>query len=289
MHFPALNTWLRDNLLPTVVLLLGAALLGRFVRWVAARYRDALDEGVRDRIEAGGVVPEGAKRARAVGQALEWAVISLIYFVAGIVGLHVLGVPLTSLVAPATVAGVAIGFGAQQVVGDVLAGFFLFAERQFGVGDLIRLSMPGQTTGVSGTVEELTLRVTKLRSAQGDLIVVPNSALRQVTNLSKDWSRVVIDIPIPAEEDLDRVTAIIGDAARGMAALDRWRDQIIGEPVVAGVENIEVGYVLLRLLVRTLPGRQFDVGRELRLRVVMALRSAGISTPALASTVPTSS
>ena len=100
----------------------------------------------------------------------------------------------------------AIGFGAQQVVGDVLAGFFLFAERQFGVGDLIRLSMPGQTTGVSGTVEELTLRVTKLRSAQGDLIVVPNSALRQVTNLSKDWSRVVIDIPIPAEEDLDRVT-----------------------------------------------------------------------------------
>ena len=85
MHFPALNPWLRDNLLPTVVLLLGAALLGRFVRWVAARYRDALDENVRDRIEAGGVVPEGAKRARAVGQAVEWAVISLIYFVAGIV------------------------------------------------------------------------------------------------------------------------------------------------------------------------------------------------------------
>jgi small conductance mechanosensitive channel len=287
MHFPGLNPWLRDDLLPTVVLLLGAALLSRFVKWVAARYRDALDENVREHIEAGGVVPEGAKRARAVGQAVEWAVISLIYFVAGIVGLHELGVPLTSLVAPATVAGVAIGFGAQQVVGDVLAGFFLFAERQFGVGDLIRLSMPGQTTGVSGTVEELTLRVTKLRSAQGDLIVVPNSALRQVTNLSKDWSRVVLDIPIPVEQDLDHVTGIIGDAARGMAALDQWRDQIIGEPVVAGVEDIEVGYVQLRLIVRTLPGRQFDVGRELRLRVVMALRAAGISTPASASATAT--
>jgi small-conductance mechanosensitive channel len=289
MQFPSLNLWLRDNLLPTVVLLLGAALLGRFVRWVSARYRAALDEDVRQRIEGGGVVPEGAKRARAVAQAVEWAVIALIYFVAGIVGLRELGVPLTSLVAPATVAGVAIGFGAQQVVGDVLAGFFLFAERQFGVGDLVRLSMPGQTTGVSGTVEELTLRVTKVRSQQGEVIVVPNSALRQVTNLSRDWSRVVLDIPIPAQEDMDRVIGIIGDAARGMAALDQWRDLIIGEPVVAGVEDIEVGYVLLRLLVRTLPGRQFDVGRELRLRVVMALRAAGISTPALASTVPVTS
>lgn len=284
MHFPGLNPWLRDNLLPTVVLLLGAALLGRAVRWLGARYRTALDAELRDRIEAGGVVPEGAKRARAVGQALEWTVVSLVYFIAGIMGLRELGVPLTSLVAPATVAGVALGFGAQQVVGDILAGFFLFAERQFGVGDLIRLSMPGQLTGVSGTVEELTLRVTKLRSQQGELIVVPNSALRQVTNLSKDWSRVVIDIPIPAEEDLDRVIAIIEDAARAMAALDEWRDQIIGEPVVAGVEDIEVGYVLLRLVVRTLPGRQFDVGRELRLRVVMALRAAEISTPASVTT-----
>ncbi len=289
MRFHTLSQWLRDGLLPTVLLLLGAALLGRAIRWLGARYRGALDEEVRDRIEAGGVVPEGAKRARAVGQAVEWAAVSLVYFLAGILGLHELGVPLTSLVAPATVAGVAIGFGAQQVVGDLLAGFFLFAERQFGVGDQIRLSTPGQVTGVSGTVEELTLRVTKVRNQQGELIVVPNSALRQVTNLSKDWSRVVIDIPIPAEEDLDHVISIIGKAASGLAALDDWRDQIIGDPVVAGVENIEVGYVLLRLLVRTLPGRQFDVGRELRLRVVMALRAADISTPAAAASPSSSS
>ena len=289
MRFHTLSQWLRDGLLPTVLLLLGAALLGRAIRWLGARYRGALDEEVRDRIEAGGVVPEGAKRARAVGQAVEWAAVSLVYFLAGILGLHELGVPLAGLVAPATVAGVAIGFGAQQVVGDLLAGFFLFAERQFGVGDQIRLSTPGQVTGVSGTVEELTLRVTKVRNQQGSSSCVPNSALRQVTNLSKDWSRVVIDIPIPAEEDLDHVISIIGKAASGLAALDDWRDQIIGDPVVAGVENIEVGYVLLRLLVRTLPGQQFDVGRELRLRVVMALRAADISTPAAAASPSSSS
>ncbi len=286
MDFHSLGNWLRNDLLPTVVLVLGAALIARAAHWFGTRYREALDREVRDKIEAGGVVPEGAKRARALGQAVEWTVVSLIYFVAGLEGLRELGIPLTSLVAPATVAGVAIGFGAQQVVGDLLAGFFLFAERQFGVGDLIRLSTPGQLTGVSGTVEELTLRVTKLRNQEGELVVVPNSALRQVTNLSKDWSRVVLDIPIPAEEDLHRVIAIINDVATGLAHEDRWRDQIIGQPVVAGVETIEVGYVLLRLLVRTLPGRQFDVGRELRLRVATALRQAGITTPATSATVP---
>ena len=283
MDFHEIDSWLRNNLLPTAIILLGAALAGRLLRWVGTRYRAVLDREVREIIEAGGVVPERIKRARAIAQAAEWAAASLIYFLAGLLALREAGVPLTSLVAPATVAGVAIGFGAQQVVGDLLAGFFLFAERQFGIGDLIRLSTPGQLSGITGTVEELTLRVTKLRSQQGELIVIPNSALRQVTNLSKDWSRVVIDVPIPVEEDLPRVISLIGEVASQMANDDRWRDQLIGEPVVAGVETIEVGYVQLRLLVRTLPGRQFDVGRELRLRVVVALQREQIRTPASAT------
>jgi moderate conductance mechanosensitive channel len=279
MRAHVIDQWLRNNLLPTVVILLGAALAGRAVRWIGGLHRAALDREARETIETGGIVPEQIKRTRAVSQAVEWTAVSVIYFVAGIMGLRQIGVPLTSLIAPATVAGVAIGFGAQQVVGDLLAGFFLFAERQFGVGDLIRLSTPGQVTGISGTVEELTLRVTRLRSQQGELIVIPNSALRQVTNLSKDWSRVVIDVPVPVAEDLHQVIALLGQVATDMAGEEPWRDQIIGEPVVAGVETIEVGYVQLRLLVRTLPGKQFDVGRELRLRVLVALREEQIQTP----------
>jgi small conductance mechanosensitive channel len=279
MRAHVIDQWLRNSLLPTVVILLGAALAGRAVRWIGGLHRAALDREARETIETGGIVSEQTKRTRAVSQAVEWTAVSVIYFVAGIMALREIGVPLTSLIAPATVAGVAIGFGAQQVVGDLLAGFFLFAERQFGVGDLIRLSMPGQVTGISGTVEELTLRVTRLRSQQGELIVIPNSALRQVTNLSKDWSRVVIDVPVPVEEDLQHVIALLGKVAKDMAGEEPWRDQIIGEPVVAGVETIEVGYVQLRLLVRTLPGKQFDVGRELRLRVLVALRQEQIQTP----------
>jgi small conductance mechanosensitive channel len=279
VHFDNLQEWLRDGLLPTVLIVLGAALIARAVQWVSGRYRAELDAAARDTMERGHVVPESMKRSRAVAQAATWAVVSLTYFIATVLAIRQLGVPLTTLIAPATVLGVALGFGAQQVVGDLLAGFFLFTERQFGIGDMIRLSTPGELGGVTGTVEELTLRVTKLRTASGEVVVVPNGALRQVTNLSKDWSRVALDIPIPSTEDLERATSALYDAADSMARDPRWRDMLLSEPIVAGVENIEVGFVQLRLVVRTLPGRQFDVSRELRTRCARALRNAGIYAP----------
>ena len=282
MRYHDLTDWLRNGLLPTVVLLLGAMLVARFVQWSTSRYRDALDEQARATIEAGRAVSESTKRSRAIAQAVQWTLLSLTYFVAAILAIRQLGVPLPTLVAPATVAGVALGFGAQQVVGDLLAGFFLFSERQFGIGDLIRLSQPGQTTGVTGTVEELTLRVTKLRTVSGEFVVVPNSALRQVTNLSKDWSRVVLDIPIRATEDLAAATDVLRDAAKSLAEDEAWSALLLGAPVMSGVETIEVGYVQLRLVVRTLPGRQFDVSRELRYRCAAALQEAGILTAPLA-------
>ncbi len=223
---------------------------------------------------------EALKRSRAVSEAVEWAVVALTGFIAFILSFDRLGIPLTTLVAPATVVGIGLGFGAQQMVGDLLAGFFLLSEHQFAFGDVIRLSVPGQTTGITGTVEELTLRVTKMRTAQGELVVVPNSALRQVTNLSKDWSRAVIDIPVSVTEDLEMVTALLRDVVKAMAADLHWNGLLLGDPVVAGVETIDVGYVQLRLIARTLPGRQFEVGREIRLRAATALRSAGVVSPA---------
>ncbi len=212
--------------------------------------------------------------------------VALVYFVVAILAFDRLGIPLTTLVAPATVVGIGLGFGAQQMVGDLLAGFFLFAERQFAFGDVIRLSVPGQATGITGTVEELTLRVTKVRTAQGELVVVPNSALRQVTNLSKDWSRAVIDIPVSVAEDLERITSLLKEVVAAMARDPQWAGLLIGDPVVAGVETIDVGYVQLRLIARTLPGRQFEVAREIRLRAATALRVAGVASPGVADPVP---
>ncbi len=228
---------------------------------------------------------ESLKRSRAISEAIEWVAVALTYFVVAVLSFDRLGIPLTTLVAPATVIGIGLGFGAQQMVGDLLSGFFLFAEHQFAFGDVIRLSVPGQTTGITGTVEELTLRVTKLRTAQGELVVVPNSALRQVTNLSKDWSRAVIDIPVPVTEDLEQVTATLREVVGTMAKDPHWKDLLLGDPIVAGVETIDVGYVQLRLIARTLPGRQFEVAREIRLRAATALRSAGVTSPTIGDSV----
>lgn len=288
--FPGIHaSWFQNHLLPVIVLVLGAGLLVRFAHWVGARRRRWIDAQITLQLQSGALASEGLKRSRAVSEAVEWSAVALTYFVAGILSFDRLGVPLTALVAPATVVGIGLGFGAQQMVGDLLSGFFLLAEHQFSFGDVIRLSVPGQTAGITGTVEELTLRVTKLRTAQGELVVVPNSALRQVTNLSKDWSRAVIDIPVAVSEDLAQVTGILKDVVDAMAADTRWSDLLLGEPIVAGVESIDVGFVQLRLIARTLPGRQFEVARELRLRSATALRAAGITSPSMGEGVSTPS
>ena len=268
------------------MLVLGTGLFVRFAHWFGARRRRWIDNQIRKQIESGVLASESLKRSRAVSEAVEWSVVALASFIAGILALDRLGIPLTTLVAPATVIGIGLGFGAQQMVGDLLAGFFLLTEHQFAFGDLIRLSVPGSAVSITGTVEELTLRVTKLRNAQGELVVVPNSAMRQVTNLSKDWSKAVVDIPVAVSEDLERVTSLLRDVVAQMAAAPQWRDLLLGPPVVAGVETIDVGYVQLRLIARTLPGRQFEVAREIRLRAATALRSAGITSPSIADPAP---
>jgi small conductance mechanosensitive channel len=203
VHLNDISRWIRGNGLEILLLAIGAELLARFVHAVSSWYRARVLQDTVDLTDHGGVLPEHSKRVRAVVQAAELAATSVVYFVATLLILQKTGLPLSSLVPPATIVGVALGFGAQQIVADVLAGFFILSERQFGVGDVVQLSQPGMTTGVRGTVEELTLRVTKLRTVQGEVVFVPNSALRQVTNLSREWSRVVVDVPISVTQDLD--------------------------------------------------------------------------------------
>jgi small-conductance mechanosensitive channel len=116
---------------------------------------------------------------------------------------------------------------------------------------------------------------------EGELVIIPNSSLRQVTNLSKEWSRAVLDVPIAAGEDLERATAVLRAVARGLADDAEWAGLLLGEPTVAGVQSYEVGFVRVRIAAVTLPGRQFEVARELRLRCATALTEAGIAAPAM--------
>ena len=281
MDLGDVSHWARGHGLQILLIGIGSVLIARFVHWASWRYRQRLDGQSRAQIEHGAVASDRIKQARTLTQVIEWGIVAIVYFVAALLIMSRLGIPLTSLIAPATVAGAAIGFGAQQLVQDLLAGFFLISERQFGVGDTVRMSLPGQEAGVSGTVEELTLRVTKLRTDQGELVFIPNGTLRQVTNSSKEWSRVVVDIPIPVDQDIEKATRALHEMAKDMGRDPAWSNILLDEPTVAGVETIEVGYLQLRLIARTLPGRQFDVGSELRLRAALTLQEAGISPPAM--------
>jgi moderate conductance mechanosensitive channel len=259
-----LSRWARSSALEIVLIVVGALLLSRLVRMVLEH--------------APGRFGGSDRHSRAIAQALGWLADALITVIVSVIVLQRLNVPLTSFVAPATIAGVAIGFGAQRIVADLLSGFFLFAERQMGYGDVVRISQPGQTVGVTGTVEALTLRTTRLRTLSGEVVFVPNGEIRQLTNLSMDWARVVLDVPFAAEADLELGIAALRVAAQAMRDDPQWEDSMLGEPAVRGVETLDVDNVTVRLLVRTPPGRQFEVAGELRRRIAEALRQGGMTT-----------
>lgn len=276
----ATESWARTTGLFVVLVTLGTTLLIRMVHAIAGRVGGAFaDASARE--GAAEHVIESYRHLRGLTQAAEWALVSLAFFVASVLVLVHLGVPLSTLVAPATVVGVAVGFGAQRIVQDILAGFFLFAERQFGVGDTIRISPVGSATGTTGTVEELTLRVTKLRVFTGELVIVGNGEIGQVTNLSKGWAQVVIDLPVAFGQDVDLALSTLEQVVRALADEDQWSAMLLEPPQVTGVESVEVGYVMVRIVARTRPGQQGDLGRELRQRSVIALHDAGIATPAV--------
>jgi small conductance mechanosensitive channel len=278
------SRWARGSGLEIALLITGAILLTRFATWFGGRITTRIDENSQG--EDVLVRSEAAKHRHALTQVIVWTSLVLTYFLTGVLVLQRLGIPLTSLVAPATVAGVAVGFGAQRLVQDILSGFFIITERQYGFGDVIRVSSLGATTGVTGTIEDVTLRVTRLRTVNGEVVIIPNGAIQQVTNLSRDWARAVVDVPVPASVDIGRVTEILKDVGQEAFMDENLHQLMLDPPSVMGVESIEVDQFSVRVVARTLPGKQFEVGRELRSRIAMAFRREGIIVPTTLETVP---
>jgi moderate conductance mechanosensitive channel len=274
---PNVQLWLRSSGLEIVLLVLGAILLTRFATWLRAMITDRIDAHAR---ESDAIVrSEAAKHRAALAQVLTWTALVIVYVVTALQILDRLGVPITGLVAPAAVVGVALGFGAQRLVQDLLAGFFIIAERQYGFGDLISIAGIGIPGGVVGTVEDVTLRMTKIRTANGEVIITPNGSIAQLTNLSRDWARAVVDVPFPPSVDIGHVSEILRQVGREIFADDELHPQLLDAPSVMGVQSIEVDQIHVRMVARTLPGRQFLVGLALRGRIAAALRREGIHVP----------
>ena len=257
-------TWARGKGLEVVLIVLASILLARGIHYVGTKISAHLSRLAKQQIRDEFVLSERNKHVAAIVQALEWASVALIYSISFVLILIRFDVPITTLVAPATVLGVALGFGAQRIVQDLLAGFFIFAERQYGVGDIIRIGQPGTLTGISGTVEEVTLRITRLRTLAGEQVILSNSQILQVVNLSREWSQVVVDFPVRQSSDFVQVRSLLESIAAAMAKDPKWSGYLVGPITVSGIEAITPGVATVRMLAKTLPAQQWEVARELR-------------------------
>jgi moderate conductance mechanosensitive channel len=272
------SSLLLSKALHIALVVLFALIATRIIRWVAARISRRLDQG-----DAGDEVlrPESVKHRKAVSSVISSVAIALLYVMVSVDIANQLGLPVGSLVAPAAVIGAALGFGAQRIVGDLLSGFFIITEKQYGFGDLVELTVSAGSA--VGTVEDVTLRVTKLRTSDGEVVTVPNGQIVKSLNQSKDWARAVVDIPVPASADINRVNEVLRDVSTAAMRVEGLPDLLLDEPALMGVESIERDTLNMRMVARTLPGKQFEVGRRLRALVVAALWREGIATPATQS------
>jgi small conductance mechanosensitive channel len=211
-----------------------------------------------------------ALRAETIGAVLRSVLAALIWATAFVMILDTLHVNLAAIGLGASIIGVAIGFGSQSLVKDFLSGLFMLIEDQYGVGDVVDV---GEATG---PVEGVSLRTTRLRDVQGTVWHVPNGEIRRVGNMSQQWSRALLDVPVAYDADLTAATAAITTAAHAVAEDPEYADLVIEEPEVLGVEQMTNTQVIIRLGVKTRPLEQWKVARVLRERVKAALDAADV-------------
>lgn len=273
----------------TVVLIIVAALIVSWVarrlirrsayrlvapdpRLAAARRRIKMKQ-VPDAMDALVTDPRRHARATSISTVAASTTTVIIWTIAGIMVLGELGVELGPVIASAGIAGVALGFGAQTLVKDCIAGLFMLIEDQFGIGDVVDL---GEATGV---VEEVSLRATVLRGIDGTVWHVPNGEVTRVGNMSQLWSVAVVDVNVAYDADVERVHAVIHEAADAVCTAEEFAASVLEPPEVLGVEAFAPDGMTVRLLVKTTPGTQWALQRALRQRIKEHLAESGIQIP----------
>jgi len=238
----------------------------------------ALLRPLRDRagehLEIGPLLSERRRqRAQTIGSVLRSTASAVIMTVALLMILGELGLNLAPLIASAGIVGVALGFGAQNLVKDVLSGLFMILEDQYGVGDSIDVGE------ASGAVEAVGLRTTRLRGLEGTVWYVRNGEILRVGNMSQGWSRAVLDVPLGYASDLRRAGAVLKEVADDLWHDEKFADLIVEEPTVTGVETMSRDGLTVRLMVKTKPEQQGPVARELRARIKDRFDAEGIALP----------
>jgi small conductance mechanosensitive channel len=256
-----------DEALQIVLILVGSGLLVRAVRILADRLvrfvqgDDPLTTNQRE------------QRAVTLAGIFKGVFKIVIVLVAGLTILGILGINTAPLIAGAGVAGLAISFGAQNLIRDFISGFFILLENQYKVGDVIRAA------GVSGQVEDMNLRITVLRDLEGVAHFIPNGEVKVVSNLAKEWSRAVVNVGVAYKEDLDRVVSILNRVGQELSQDAVFGLGILEPPQVLGVENFGDSQVTLRIVTKTRPLKQWETARELRKRIKAAFDRERIEMP----------
>ena len=268
------ESWLAAGLrivLILVIALVVRALLRRAISRLVERMNRAPGRGAGGAL--GGLLVNAERRrqrAAAIGSVLRSVASFLVLGTAALTVLSVLRIDLAPLLASAGVAGVALGFGARNLVMDMLSGMFMLLEDQYGVGDRV------DAGDATGEVLEIGLRVTKLRGDDGEIWYVRNGEISRIGNLSQGWSTATVDVEVPADEDLRRVERVIAEAGADLAADESWQERLWGPVEVLGVETLTLEAMTVRTAVRTVPGQSTAVARELRRRIKLGLDAAGV-------------
>jgi moderate conductance mechanosensitive channel len=269
-----LLTWGEEalsSLIAVIVILVIAIIILRLLRTLVQR----LVQRVLERQDE--PTRELKQKAQTLANVIESTGRLVVFLIAGMMMLTNLGLEIAPLIASAGIAGLAIGFGAQSLIKDTINGFFILFENQYAVGDVVKIGAN------SGSVEEISLRRTVLRSVNGAVVIIPNGEVLTVENLSKGWSRAVIDIETTANEDDSRVVAIIQEVLDELQADPELGQYILEPPQIVGINAISVTGVTFRVMIKTEPLQQWNLERAARLRIRRAFREHGIAVPVLTS------
>ena len=265
--FKDITAWFTTSGIKVLGILVVLIVLSRMSRWIVKWIEKFIPE--KDTLQA----VEVKKRAHTLGNILRHGVLIVISFIALLMILGELGIQLGPLLATAGIGAIAIGFGAQSLVKDVISGFFIILENQYRIGDAI------EAAGVSGLVESVSLRRTVLRDLEGKVHTIPNGEIKIVSNLSKEWARSVLDIGVSYREDVDQVIDLLEQIGRELVAEEPWKSAILEPLQIFGVEKFGEYQLVIRGVVKTIPLKQWEVGRELRRRIKNRFDEKGIQIP----------
>jgi small-conductance mechanosensitive channel len=265
--FKIVTTWLTTSGIKVVGILISLIILSQMSKWIVRWMEKFIPE--KDPLQAA----EARKRAHTLGNTLRHALLITISFVAILMILGELGIQLGPLLATAGIGALAVGFGAQSLVKDVISGFFIILENQYRIGDVIEVG------GVSGLVESVSLRKTVLRDLEGKVHTIPNGEIKIVSNLSKEWSRSVLDVGISYREDVDQVIDLLSQIGMELEAEEPYKSSLLGPLQILGVEKFGESQLIIRMMIKTVPLKQWEVGRELRRRIKNRFDEKGIQIP----------